>query len=68
MLKIPPSLCRPACLGRSMCVVLKIAKQRRLGVDIEVVRCYRRFTLPETNIAPENRPQEKEIPMANHHF
>ena len=25
-------------------------------------------TLPETNIAPENRPLEKEIPIANHHF
>ena len=26
------------------------------------------FTLPETNIAPENRPLEKEIPIGNHHF
>ena len=25
-------------------------------------------TLPETNIAPENRPLEKEIPIGNHHF
>ena len=25
-------------------------------------------TLPETNIAPENRPLEKEIPMGNHYF
>ena len=25
-------------------------------------------TLPETNIAPENRPLEKEIPNGNHHF
>ena len=24
-------------------------------------------TLPETNIAPENRPLEKEIPIGNHH-
>ncbi len=23
---------------------------------------------PETNIAPENRPLEKEIPIGNHHF
>jgi len=23
---------------------------------------------PETNIAPENRPLEKEIPVGNHHF
>ena len=25
-------------------------------------------TLPETNISPENRPLEKEIPIGNHHF
>jgi len=25
------------------------------------------FTLPKTNIAPENRPLEKEIPIRNHH-
>ena len=23
---------------------------------------------PETNVAPENRPLEKEIPIGNHHF
>ena len=27
-----------------------------------------RTTLPKTNIAPENRPLEKEIPIGNHHF
>ena len=26
------------------------------------------YTLPETNIAPENGPLEKEIPIGNHHF
>ena len=26
------------------------------------------FTLPETNIAFENRPLEKEIPIGNTHF
>ena len=26
------------------------------------------ITLPESNIAPENRPLEKEIPIRNHHF
>ena len=26
------------------------------------------ITLPETNIAPENGPLEKEIPIGNHHF
>ena len=25
-------------------------------------------TLPETNMAPENRPLEKEIPIGNHQF
>ena len=25
-------------------------------------------TIPETNVAPENRPLEKEIPIGNHHF
>ena len=25
-------------------------------------------TLPETNMAPENRPLGKEIPIGNHHF
>ena len=26
------------------------------------------ITLPETNMAPENNPLEKEIPIKNHHF
>jgi len=26
------------------------------------------ITLPETNMAPENRPLEKEIPIGNHNF
>ena len=26
------------------------------------------ITLPKTNISPENRPLEKEIPIGNHHF
>ena len=25
-------------------------------------------TLPKTNMAPENIPLEKEIPIGNHHF
>ena len=25
-------------------------------------------TLPETNMAPENNPLEKEIPIGNHYF
>ena len=28
----------------------------------------KRVALPETNISPENRPLEKEIPIGNHHF
>ena len=27
-----------------------------------------KYTPPETNIAPENRPLEKEIPIGNHYF
>ena len=27
-----------------------------------------KHTLPETNMAPENRPVEKEIPVGTHHF
>ena len=26
------------------------------------------ITLPKTNIAPENRPLEKELPIGNYHF
>ena len=26
------------------------------------------FALPKTNMAPENNPLEKEIPIGNHHF
>ncbi len=29
---------------------------------------FRKNTIPETNISPENRPLEKEIPIGNHHF
>ena len=35
------------------------------------IRTFKRIcvsTLPKTNIAPENRPLEKEIPIGNHHF
>ena len=34
------------------------------GVNFKKIGC----TLPETNIAPENRPLEKGIPIWNHHF
>ena len=26
------------------------------------------YTLPETNMEPENGPLEKEVPIGNHHF
>jgi len=29
---------------------------------------FKMVTLSETNIAPENMPLEKEIPIGNHHF
>ncbi len=29
---------------------------------------FAKITLPETNIAPENRSLEKEIPIENHHL
>ena len=29
---------------------------------------FRGYTLPETNVVPENRPLEKEIGIGNHHF
>ena len=35
------------------------------GSDLHIEFLY---TLPETNIAPENRPLETEIPIGNHHF
>ena len=35
-----------------------------MGLDVV---CFL-ITLPKTNIAPENRPLEKGIPIGNHHF
>ena len=37
---------------------------KMLGGDLGTVR----FTLPETNIAPENRPFQKEIHLPTMHF
>ena len=34
----------------------------------QVISAFIIYTLPETNIATENRPLEKEIPIENHHF
>ena len=33
-----------------------------------IPRTMHQHTLPKTNIATENRPLEKEIPIGNHHF
>ena len=33
-----------------------------------ITQTYNIYTLTETNIAPENRPLEKEIPIKNHYF
>ncbi len=35
---------------------------------LRVKEMYKLHTLPETNIAPENRPLEKEIPSGNRRF
>ena len=43
-----------------------LGKLRYLSHDAWAFLC--KFTLPETHIAPENRPLEKEIPIGNHHF
>ena len=37
-------------------------------LDIRNERWFRKCTLPETNIAPENRPLEKEISIGIHHL
>ena len=35
-----------------------------VGLEVPGIR----YTLPEPNISPENRPLEEEIPIGNHHF
>ena len=32
------------------------------------IKVWTSIILPETNMAPENTPLEKEIPIGNHHF
>ena len=45
---------------------LKLSDGESLGVCPLVIALA--DTLPETNVSPENRPLEKEIPIGNHHF
>ena len=43
--------------------------KRKIIFQLIIFRFYSFYvTLPETNIAREHRPQEKEIPIGNHHF
>ena len=43
-----------------------VAKGHHFGFFLGILTIV--TTLPETNIAPENDPLEKEIPIGNHHF
>ena len=52
---------------------LETGKGERTWIDVGILgillpKSIDRCTLPETNVAPENRPLEKEIPIGNHHF
>ena len=44
-----------------------VIQVRKVGGELSLDSCPS-TTLCETNIAPENRPLEKEIPIGNHHF
>ena len=55
--------------------ILKVLQKHFVFGNLDDVPCHdliqvmlSPITLPETNIAPENRPLEKEIPIGNHHF
>ena len=56
------SCCQQPCSCRNIEGVLQVK------IQSEVCCGCHTSTLPETNIAPENRPLEKEIPIGNHHF
>ena len=75
------AVCVPAFLGggigaSKICVFLASTAffdfQSDIALKLQVSRDknQRKFTLPETNIAPENRASQKEtsIPMSNHPF
>ena len=53
-------------VGMDLCMFLvdPLRIQHRQHYYEHVFRC----TLPETNIAPEKKPLEKEIPIGNQHF
>ncbi len=48
----------------------RIEQKTLVGYYEQIFLRFRLFgdTPPETNIAPENRSLEKEIPIGNHHF
>ena len=63
--------------NRGLCRVSSVifSDRKHEKLKIENSRGFQRWclvsvglTLPETNIARENRPLEKEIPIGNHHF
>ncbi len=61
-------IARPRC--KSYCQMITAEVQILLSDDHweGVSNHIHNITLPETNMAPENRPLEKEIPIGNHHF
>ena len=59
----PPGLILKSILGSLKCKSKSGPYSNKASIA-ESLAC----TLPETNIAPENRPLEKEIPIGNHYF
>ena len=49
-------------------VKLRVRHEKKKMTVFGMSKVLVKDTLPETNIAPENRPLEKEIPIGNHHF
>ena len=47
---------------------LGVSSAKNPGIFLEDRGFLENHTLPETNIAPENRPLEKEIPIENRNF
>ena len=65
-----PGTCATRCSRSCGGKMLGWVNPLRGGIEMGL-RCYLQKdfgTLPETNISPENRPLEKEIPIENHHF
>ena len=47
---------------------LLVMKGQRARTFLGMISIVTIATLPETNMSPENRSLEKEIPIGNHHF